>query len=201
MGTKNEPGNYDCYANAKDDEPMFVLLARDALAPGLVTEWAKRYNTRSANPNAEKVAEALACADSMHNWYLLHDCKSCGHAGSRHGPTRGCEAGTIHGQCDCYGFHPNLDRPIIPPQLGDWLILLICCGRHDGYQVCQTETEAREFAESYIDGGGHVRTTVLWPLSNPIRIGFHDATSALIPDEVPKLVVVGSTLLQSAGNH
>ena len=39
MGTKNDPGEYDCYANAKDDEPMFVLLARDPIAPVLVHLW------------------------------------------------------------------------------------------------------------------------------------------------------------------
>ena len=26
MGTKNNPGKFDCYANAKPDEPLFVLL-------------------------------------------------------------------------------------------------------------------------------------------------------------------------------
>lgn len=29
MGTKNQPGSFDCYANAKGDEPLFVLLGRD----------------------------------------------------------------------------------------------------------------------------------------------------------------------------
>jgi hypothetical protein len=41
MGTKNNPGEFDCYRNAEPDEPMFVLLARDALAPFLVSIWAK----------------------------------------------------------------------------------------------------------------------------------------------------------------
>lgn len=34
MGTKNNPGAFDCYANAEPDEPMFVLLARDLLVSG-----------------------------------------------------------------------------------------------------------------------------------------------------------------------
>jgi hypothetical protein len=31
MGTKSNPGPFDCYAKAEPDEPMFVLLARDPL--------------------------------------------------------------------------------------------------------------------------------------------------------------------------
>lgn len=42
MGTKNNPGKFDCYANADPDEPMFVLLARDPLASDLVLLWAER---------------------------------------------------------------------------------------------------------------------------------------------------------------
>lgn len=40
MATKEKPGEFDCYANAKPDEPMFVLLARDVSAPWLVAAWA-----------------------------------------------------------------------------------------------------------------------------------------------------------------
>lgn len=29
MGTKSNPTQFDCYANALPDEPMFILLARD----------------------------------------------------------------------------------------------------------------------------------------------------------------------------
>ncbi len=39
MGSKAEPGKHDCYANAELDEPMFVLLARDPVAPWLVRAW------------------------------------------------------------------------------------------------------------------------------------------------------------------
>lgn len=41
MGTKANPGKYDCYANALPDEPMFVLLARDPDFARLVNEWVK----------------------------------------------------------------------------------------------------------------------------------------------------------------
>ena len=31
MGTKNNPGDYDCHAAAKPDEPVFTLRAHDEL--------------------------------------------------------------------------------------------------------------------------------------------------------------------------
>lgn len=66
MGTKNNPGTYDCYANAEPDEPMFILLGRDPFAPALVEYWANiRESVRG--PSA-KVEEARACAASMRRW-------------------------------------------------------------------------------------------------------------------------------------
>jgi len=63
MGTKNNPGDYDCYANAEPDEPMFVLLGRDRMAPALVQMWA---NAREGHGEvAEKVEEARVCARQM----------------------------------------------------------------------------------------------------------------------------------------
>ena len=35
MGTKRNPATYDCYDKAEPDEPLFVLLARDAAARGI----------------------------------------------------------------------------------------------------------------------------------------------------------------------
>lgn len=67
MGTKNAPGNFDCYANAADDEPMFVLLARDPLAPDLVVLWAER-RAKSNKSDVEKINEARRCADAMLRW-------------------------------------------------------------------------------------------------------------------------------------
>jgi len=63
MGTKNKPGKFDCYANARPDEPLFVLLGRDRHAAGLVRLWALLRAKDGEDP--EKVAEALACADAM----------------------------------------------------------------------------------------------------------------------------------------
>lgn len=66
MGTKNQPGNFDCYANAEPDEPMFVLLARDPDAPALVVAWAEARRARGENE--AKVFEALQCAANMREW-------------------------------------------------------------------------------------------------------------------------------------
>ena len=66
MGTKNNPGKYDCYANAEPDEPMFVLLARDVRAPVLVRMWAEMSRLKGTAP--EKVTEADQCADAMEAW-------------------------------------------------------------------------------------------------------------------------------------
>lgn len=63
MGTKNNPGAYDCYANAEPDEPMFVLLGRDRDAPLLVDMWARKSEARGEDP--AKVAEARKCALDM----------------------------------------------------------------------------------------------------------------------------------------
>jgi hypothetical protein len=41
MGTKNNPGKYDCFNKAEPDEPLFVLLGRDPQAAHLVSIWAK----------------------------------------------------------------------------------------------------------------------------------------------------------------
>lgn len=70
MGTKNNPAPYDCYANAEDDEPMFVLLARDVGAPALVEAWAEQRV--SLGEEQAKVDEALMCAQSMREWRQHH---------------------------------------------------------------------------------------------------------------------------------
>ena len=66
MGTKNNPGEYDCYENAEPDEPMFVLLARDRHAVALVWFW---YILRMMDgEDAKVVAEAAQCGESMLKW-------------------------------------------------------------------------------------------------------------------------------------
>jgi hypothetical protein len=66
MGTKNNPGPFDCYEAAHPDEPMFVLLGRDANAGVLVRLWADIREQRGEDPG--KIAEARACADKMGAW-------------------------------------------------------------------------------------------------------------------------------------
>lgn len=68
MGTKNNPGKFDCYENAEPDEPMFVLLARDRHAPALIRIWAERRDAEGEDP--AKVNEALACARDMEEWRM-----------------------------------------------------------------------------------------------------------------------------------
>jgi len=63
MGTKLKPGKFDCYANAADDEPMFVLLARDKHAPVLVWLWATLRELDGED--VPKVKEAYDCAQAM----------------------------------------------------------------------------------------------------------------------------------------
>jgi hypothetical protein len=73
MGTKLNPGQYDCWYNAEADEPMFVLLARDASAPTMVRLWAETrrlaINTKH-KPESDRamVDEANECADAMEEW-------------------------------------------------------------------------------------------------------------------------------------
>jgi len=67
MGTKNNPGAYDCYEKAEPDEPMFVLLARDPVAPNCVRAWINHVRA-TGDLSEEKAAEALACADAMEVW-------------------------------------------------------------------------------------------------------------------------------------
>ena len=69
MGTKTQPAKFDCYKNAEDEEPMFVLLARDVTAPLLVALWAilrKRY--RETEQDREQEIEAMVAARAMRDW-------------------------------------------------------------------------------------------------------------------------------------
>ncbi len=76
MATKNNPGQFDCYANADPDEPMFVLLARDKHAPSLIWLWAVLRELDREKP--EKVQEARDCCAAMVVWAHEHGRKSVG---------------------------------------------------------------------------------------------------------------------------
>lgn len=74
MGTKSDPGAYDCYAKAAPDEPMFVLLARDPDAAILVNLWAdlREHRIEMGSKPASDLAmvdEARDCARRMRSWY------------------------------------------------------------------------------------------------------------------------------------
>lgn len=71
MGTKNNPGAFDCYANAEPDEPMFVLLGRDKHAPTLVWLWATLRELDGEDD--AKVKEARECCASMMEWAHDHN--------------------------------------------------------------------------------------------------------------------------------
>jgi hypothetical protein len=80
MGTKDKPAQFDCYANALPDEPMFILLARDPWAPDLVEEWAvkrQRDIVLGVRPLADQamVDEAQQCAAKMREWRKANDGK------------------------------------------------------------------------------------------------------------------------------
>lgn len=80
MGTKNNPGDFDCYANAEPDEPMFILLGRDAHAHTAVRKWA---DDREAMVKAgmkpmedmRMVWEARECADAMEQFHIQRAAK------------------------------------------------------------------------------------------------------------------------------
>ena len=57
----------DCLSHCKDDEPIFVLCARDLFAPSVVREWAARVSGLPA-PDQQKVTGALHCANEMERW-------------------------------------------------------------------------------------------------------------------------------------
>lgn len=84
MGTKVEPGKYDCYGAAKDDEPLFTLLARDGSAPRLVEAWAQlRQNAIAAgvapSTDIEKVEDARQCAVAMRQWHFANKTAEVAH--------------------------------------------------------------------------------------------------------------------------
>lgn len=69
MATKEQPGKFDCYANAKADEPMFVLLARDKAAPAAIRFWALERQKLGKNKGTDpQIVEAYECAKAMEEY-------------------------------------------------------------------------------------------------------------------------------------
>lgn len=78
MGTKLTELRDGCFAKALDDEPMFVLLARDVDAPTLVLAWAQRRRddiARGRRPATDiaQVEEAETTAQAMIDWREHND--------------------------------------------------------------------------------------------------------------------------------
>lgn len=73
MGSRNNPGKFDCYSKAEPDEPMFTLLGRDPMASMLVNLWCDIAERMGKNP--EKIEEARKCAMEMALWSEAREAK------------------------------------------------------------------------------------------------------------------------------
>lgn len=71
MGTRNNPGRFDCYNKAEPDEPVFVLLGRDPAAGPLVALWAD-IREKLGTTEPEMLEEARACARALRSWAGSH---------------------------------------------------------------------------------------------------------------------------------
>ena len=74
MSTKLEPGKFDCLSKLADDEPFFVLRAKDPHAPVIVELWAALREVECGP--ADKFAEARRCAADMRLWFMSHGGKT-----------------------------------------------------------------------------------------------------------------------------
>lgn len=73
MGTKTNPGKFDCYAAAEPNEPMFILLGRDRHAAAVVRYWVSLRIADAPTVTATaKLLEALDCAAAMERWHKDH---------------------------------------------------------------------------------------------------------------------------------
>lgn len=74
MGTKNNPGKFDCYAKLEPDEPYFILRGKDPMGWLVVQVWVylRKVSAHDDLPPAyvEKLNEAKVAADHMKAWAL-----------------------------------------------------------------------------------------------------------------------------------
>lgn len=66
MSTKH---NSQCLAKAGDDEPIFVLRAKDPTSPQVIVKWAA--DNIGKQPH-EKLMAAIKVADDMQKWYIAN---------------------------------------------------------------------------------------------------------------------------------
>lgn len=74
MGTKINPGEFDCYAKAEPHEPIFTLRAKDRDASMMVKMWAffrMQQIDAGTRPESDRqqVSEAMRCAVDMEIWH------------------------------------------------------------------------------------------------------------------------------------
>lgn len=83
MGTKLNPGKFDCYEKAAPDEPIFILLGRDPHAAEVVGYWialrigalkpqgfCSQVSRETYAQLPEKIREALDCCHDLENYSL-----------------------------------------------------------------------------------------------------------------------------------
>lgn len=72
MGTKNNPGAFDCYAAALPDEPLFTVLGRDPTAAFFVRLWVYLRGRLDAvglvTTDVVKLNEAGSTARALSTW-------------------------------------------------------------------------------------------------------------------------------------
>jgi hypothetical protein len=66
MATKAEEIKNGCLSKVAEDEPVFVLRAKDGLAPTVVKIWA--LIAKQAGVLDEKCVEAILLAEEMERW-------------------------------------------------------------------------------------------------------------------------------------
>lgn len=82
MALKAEELKSGCFHNAREDEPIFVLRAKDVFAPAIVDEWADRVAeavsgvaSTEADASRRKVKYARALAHQMRAWQAVNTSK------------------------------------------------------------------------------------------------------------------------------
>ena len=72
-------GKKSCLSKAADDEPVFILRAKDKLAPEVVEGWAKQlefhYGPAASEQVKQKIAAARALAFQMRAWQAFNGSK------------------------------------------------------------------------------------------------------------------------------
>lgn len=59
-----------CLGRSQEDEPVFILCARDKAAASTVVVWAQEASRLGASE--QKIGEALSVAEAMDRWRIAH---------------------------------------------------------------------------------------------------------------------------------